>query len=119
MIITTMNDLPGYDIVLAGTTVETENPLSREVNARIRTGAFAPFGTSTEVGQRIAAQLPCTASVMRCNPDGTELELVAWGLRNAYGLGFLPDGRLLAVDQGAERHLLAQGSADLLLEADE
>ena len=39
---------------------------------------------------------------MRCNPDGRELELVAWGLRNAYGLGFLPDGRLLAVDQGAD-----------------
>jgi len=40
--------------------------------------------------------------VMRCNPDGSDLELVAWGLRNAYGLGFLPDGRLLAVDQGAD-----------------
>jgi glucose/arabinose dehydrogenase len=39
---------------------------------------------------------------MRCNPDGSELELVAWGLRNAYGLGFLPDGRLLATDQGAD-----------------
>jgi glucose/arabinose dehydrogenase len=39
---------------------------------------------------------------MRCNEDGSELELVAWGLRNAYGLGFLPDGRLLAVDQGAD-----------------
>jgi glucose/arabinose dehydrogenase len=50
----------------------------------------------------MAAQLPCTAAIMRCNPDGSELELVAWGLRNAYGLGFLPDGRLLAVDQGAD-----------------
>ena len=39
---------------------------------------------------------------MRCNPDGSDLELVAWGLRNAYGLGFLPDGRLLAIDQGAD-----------------
>jgi glucose/arabinose dehydrogenase len=39
---------------------------------------------------------------MRCNPDGSELELVAWGIRNAFGLGFLPDGRLLAVDQGAD-----------------
>ena len=39
---------------------------------------------------------------MRCNLDGSDLELVAWGLRNAYGLGFLPDGRLLAVDQGAD-----------------
>jgi glucose/arabinose dehydrogenase len=39
---------------------------------------------------------------MRCRPDGSKLSLVAWGLRNAYGLGFLPDGRLLATDQGAD-----------------
>jgi len=96
------HDLPGYDITLAGVSVETENPLSQERAARIRTGAFVPFGTTTEAGQRILAQLPCTAAVIRCNPDGTNLELVAWGLRNAFGLGFLPDGRLLAVDQGSD-----------------
>lgn len=95
-------DLPGYDIVLNGVNVETPNPLSEVENATTRTGAFAPFGKHTVRGQRVAAQLPCTASVMRCNPDGSELELVAWGLRNAYGLGFLPDGRLLATDQGAD-----------------
>jgi glucose/arabinose dehydrogenase len=39
---------------------------------------------------------------MRCRPDGSGLELVAWGLRNAYGLLFLPDGRLIATDQGAD-----------------
>jgi glucose/arabinose dehydrogenase len=39
---------------------------------------------------------------MRCRRDGSGLELVAWGVRNAYGLGFLPDGRLLATDQGAD-----------------
>jgi glucose/arabinose dehydrogenase len=95
-------DLPGYDIMLSGVNVETADPLSRDENARTQTGAFAPFGVRTGPGQRIAAQLPCTAAVMRCNQDGSELELVAWGLRNAYGLGFLPDGRLLAVDQGAD-----------------
>ena len=96
------HDLPGYAIVLSGVSVETQNPLSQAEGARTRTGAFAPFGTRTEAGEHIAAQLPCTAAVMRCNPDGTDLELVAWGLRNAFGLGFLPDGRLLAVDQGAD-----------------
>lgn len=95
-------DLPGYDIVLTGVNVETANPLSDARNVTTQTGAFAPFGQRTEVGQRIAAQLPCTAAVMRCNPDGSDLELVAWGLRNAYGLGFLADGRLLAIDQGAD-----------------
>ena len=96
------HDLPGYDLVLNGVNVETRDPLSSEPNARTHTGAFAPFGVRTEPGQHVAAQLPCTAAIMRCNVDGSDLELVAWGLRNAYGLGFLPDGRLLAVDQGAD-----------------
>jgi glucose/arabinose dehydrogenase len=95
-------DVPGYDIVLSGVNVETANPLSGEEGARAQTGAFASFGERTRRGQCISEQLPCTAAVMRCNPDGSELELVAWGLRNAFGLGFLPDGRLLAVDQGAD-----------------
>jgi glucose/arabinose dehydrogenase len=96
------HDLPGYDITLTGVDFETEDPLNDDPTARARTGAFAPFGTQTEAGQRVSAQLPCTAAVMRCDPDGSNLDLVAWGLRNAYGLGFLPDGRLLAADQGAD-----------------
>ncbi|AFZ69728.1 PQQ-dependent sugar dehydrogenase [Deinococcus peraridilitoris] len=94
-------DIPGYDVTLAGVNVETENPLEGN-GARATTGAFRPFGTSSHAGQRVPAGLPCTAAVMRCNPDGSELELVAWGVRNAYGLGFLPDGRLIATDQGAD-----------------
>jgi glucose/arabinose dehydrogenase len=96
------HDLPGYDITLTGVNIETDNPLTQEPGARTRTGAFVPFGSTTDSGQRIPAQLPCTSAVMRCNPDGSDLELVAWGIRNAFALGFLPDGRLLAVDQGAD-----------------
>jgi glucose/arabinose dehydrogenase len=96
------HDLPGYDIVVAGTNIETPNPLADTPGASASTGAFVPFGTRTGPPQHIGARLPCTAAVMRCDPDGSHLELVAWGLRNAYGLGFLPDGRLLAVDQGAD-----------------
>jgi glucose/arabinose dehydrogenase len=95
------HDIPGHDIVLNGVNVDTPDP--RDGAGRVvRTGAFAAFGTPTRRGQRVTAGLPCTAGVMRCRPDGGELELVAWGLRNAYGLGFLPDGRLLATDQGAD-----------------
>jgi glucose/arabinose dehydrogenase len=96
------HDIPGYEIGLAGINVETENPLDGRPGTRVRTGAFVPFGSVTRPGQRVRPQLPCTASIMRCNLDGSGLELVAWGLRNAYGLGFLPDGRLLATDQGAD-----------------
>jgi glucose/arabinose dehydrogenase len=77
-------DIPGYDIVLA------------------ESNAFAPFGAEPQPGRRIAGSVPCTAAVMRCDLDGSNLELVAWGLRNAYGMGFLRDGRLLATEQGAD-----------------
>jgi glucose/arabinose dehydrogenase len=115
------HDLPGFDIVLTGVNVETLDPLHRLMDSRTETGAFVPFGVRTEPQQHIPAQLPCTAAIMRCNPDGSELQLVAWGLRNAYGLGFLPDGRLLAVDQGADdRGSRPVGNApDLLFEVRE
>ena len=96
------HDIPGLNITLSGVNIETENPLSAEPDARVETGAFAQFGSRSEAGERIPGALPCTAAVMRCNPDGSDLELVAWGLRNAWGLGFLPDGRLVAIDQGAD-----------------
>jgi glucose/arabinose dehydrogenase len=96
------HDTPGFDITLAGVNVETPDPLRGEPGAQARTGAFVAFGTETRPGQRVAACLPCTASIMRCDLDGSHLELVAWGLRNAYGLGFMPGGELLAVDQGAD-----------------
>jgi glucose/arabinose dehydrogenase len=95
------HDIPGLDIVLAGANFETEDPASSS-GAKTLTGAFSPFGTTSRTGQEVKAQLPCTAAVMRCRLDGSDLELVAWGLRNAYGIGFLDDGRLLAIDQGAD-----------------
>jgi glucose/arabinose dehydrogenase len=115
------HDLPGYPVTLAGTNVTTPDPTSTNPEAQATTGGFSPFGTPTEPGQRVPAGLPATAAVMRCDLDGSNLELVAWGLRNAYGLGFLPDGRLLAVDQGADdRGSRAVGQApDLLFEVRE
>jgi glucose/arabinose dehydrogenase len=91
-------DIPGRDVILTGADSETTDP--RAEGSLVRTGAFQQFGTPTAAGQRIAASLPCTSAVMRCDPDGTKLELVAWGLRNPYDLTFLPDGRLLAIDLG-------------------
>ncbi|WP_219418647.1 PQQ-dependent sugar dehydrogenase [Pseudonocardia nigra] len=96
------HDVPGFDVTLAGVNVTTPGPTGGTPDGEAVTGAFVPFGTPTEPGQRVPAGLPATAAVMRCNLDGTGLELVAWGLRNAYGLGFLPDGRLLATDQGSD-----------------
>jgi glucose/arabinose dehydrogenase len=91
-------DLPGFDVTLAGEVFDTSDPFTP--GQRTSTAAFAPFGDTAPA--QIPAAMPCTAAVLRCRPDGSELSLVAWGLRNAYGLGFLPDGRLLATDQGPD-----------------
>jgi Glucose / Sorbosone dehydrogenase len=101
-------DIPGYDIKVRELPFATRDP-RRDGPATTETGPFAPFGTVHPEGFAIAGRVPCTSAVMCCNPDGSDLELVAWGLRNAYGLGFLPDGRLLATDQGAD----ARGSRPL------
>lgn len=95
------HDVPGMDVVLAGFNIETDDPRTPGAG-RVTTGAFRPFATPGPAGERVAAAVPCTAAIMRCDPDGAHLELVAWGLRNAFGLGFTPAGALLAVDQGTD-----------------
>ncbi|HEX6038790.1 hypothetical protein [Longimicrobium sp.] len=95
------HDVPGMDVVLTGVNVQTADPLEGP-EARAVTGAFVPFGTPTEAGQHVPAGVPATAAVLRCHPDGSGLEVFAWGIRNAFGLGFLSDGRLIATDQGSD-----------------
>ncbi|GAA4210834.1 hypothetical protein GCM10022252_79170 [Streptosporangium oxazolinicum] len=113
------HDLPGLEIELAGVEVETDDPFT--AGGRAVTGTFSQFGTVRPAGTRLPAALPCTSAVMRCDPDGGGLELVAWGLRNAFGLLFLPDGRLIATDQGVDdRGSRPVGDApDLLFEVRE
>lgn len=92
-------DIPGLDLEVSDATFETPDP--RTPGARATTGVFSPFGTA-DGQRRIPGRVPCTAAVMRCHVDGSGLELFAWGLRNPFGLLVLPDGRLLATDQGAD-----------------
>lgn len=96
-------DIPGYDIVLNDVRVETRDPFNvNDPDATIETGPFTQIGQQVEQGTLIRGEVPATAAIHRANPDGTDVEVVAWGVRNAFGLGFLPDGRLLAVDQGPD-----------------
>ena len=43
---------------------------------------------------------PQAVGLLRVRPDGSDLQVYAWGLRNPFGLRFHPDGRLIAIDQG-------------------
>jgi glucose/arabinose dehydrogenase len=117
-----VHDVPGQDVVLAGRNYDSQDVrVGGSLAARVSTGAFAPYGTATESGQTVKGDVKCSGSVLRCNPDGSGLELVAWGLRNPFGKAFAPDGRLFVVDHGIDerghRHIF--GDVDDLYEVRE
>jgi glucose/arabinose dehydrogenase len=89
-------DVPAHDITLVGRNVLGD---IREI---VETGAYVPFGTTTHPGQVIPGNVKCNGAILRCNLDGSNLEVVAWGLRNPYGLAFTEDGRLFATEHGMD-----------------
>ncbi|MDP9409033.1 MAG: PQQ-dependent sugar dehydrogenase [Actinomycetota bacterium] len=103
------HDRPGTDVLLTGRNYESPNVLGK-ITETVRTGAYVPFGTETTPGQVIKGDVKCSGTVLRCDPDGTGLELVAWGLPNPYGIAFAPDDRLFATEHGIDernaRHII-------------
>lgn len=94
------HDIPCKDIVLNGQNYSTANLLTEDKNDKTSTGAFVPFGTPTTAGQVIKGIVPCSGSILRIPVQGGQPELVAWGLRNPFGLSFAPDGRLFITENG-------------------
>jgi glucose/arabinose dehydrogenase len=94
------HDIPGQEIELAGQNFETKDVLAEGKGPRKSTGAFVPFGTATRPGERITGRVKCSGAVLRVRPEGSDLQLVAWGFRNPFGLAFSPDGKLYVTDNG-------------------
>lgn len=92
------HDTPCKDIVLNGHNYTTENVLTKVEGDEATTGAYVSFGEATHQGQVIQGQLPCNGAIMRVPLSGGELELVAWGLRNPYGLALSPAGDLFVTE---------------------
>lgn len=115
-----VHDVPAKDVVLAGRNYEDRDVL-RDLSRTVRTGAYVSFGTETTAGQVIAGDVKASGAVLRCTPDGSDLEVVAWGLRNPYGLAFAPDGRLFATEHGMDARSKRQilGDFDDLYEIEE
>lgn len=90
-----VHDIPARDITLTGQNFVTQNVLG---GGLATTGAFQPYGVWTRKGQVIPGQVPCTGAIMRVPLTGGDLEVVAWGLRNPYGLAFTRDGKLLVTE---------------------
>lgn len=96
-----VHETPCKDIILTGENFESDNPLTEE-NDRANTGAYKPFNTQSQPGEVIKGSSKCGGSIARFNPDGSGFELVAWGLRNPFGLEFDSSGQLWATNHGAD-----------------
>jgi glucose/arabinose dehydrogenase len=110
----TFHDIPARDVKLAGQNFVTRNPLTPDRTGDATTGAFVPFGTATQEGRVVKGEMPCNGAILRLRLDGATTtpaatpatgpasrptpELVAWGLRNPFGLAFAPDGRLFCAE---------------------
>lgn len=92
-----LHDVPCEDVVLVGDSFETPDPLT-DGDTTVRTGAFLPFGVAAEPQQVVRGSVPCSGAIMRVPVEGGELELVAWGFRNPFGLAFGPDDELYVTD---------------------
>lgn len=93
------HEIPCKDIKLAGVNYPSDNVLEGS-KEKVRTGAYLPFGTESKTGQIIPGSLPCTGAIMRIPLKGGNPELVAWGLRNPFGLSFDAQARLYITENG-------------------
>jgi len=94
------HDIPCKDLVLNGQNYTSANPLTDDPNDTATTGAYQSFGTATTPGQIIKGAVPCSGAVMRIPIEGGKPEVVAWGLRNPFGLALSPDGRIFFTENG-------------------
>jgi glucose/arabinose dehydrogenase len=96
------SDTPARDYVLNGQNFVSPNPLTDEKDAAV-TGAYKPFGIPSYDGEIIQGHLLANGVLYCCEPDGSQLTLVADGFRNPFGLKFSPfNGKLYLTDNGAD-----------------
>ena len=92
------HDTPCQQITLTGKNYTTDNVLTDDPKDKAVTGAYSPYGEASTKGQVIPGAIPCSGAVMRIPVNGGELQLVAWGFRNPYGLALANDGKLFLTE---------------------
>ncbi|MFL6482558.1 MAG: PQQ-dependent sugar dehydrogenase [Nitrososphaera sp.] len=99
-----LHDIPCTDITLTGQNFNSSNPLTpQNITDMATTGAFVPFNSTTTNGQAIKGDVKCSGSIISSNANGTDLRVVAWGLRNPYGVALTDDGKkLIVANNGAD-----------------
>lgn len=96
------HDYPGSNILLNGRNFKTQNPQTASTNDYTYTGAYSPFGVPSIPYEMTKGFIRASGSILRANLDGSNLELIAWGLRNPFRLKFDRFNRLFAANHGAD-----------------
>lgn len=98
----TAHEIPGEDVVLKGQNYWVPTKKMKTINKdSVLTGVYVPLGVVTEKGQVIEGKEICNGAFFSCNPDGTEIQRIAWGLRSSFGYRFSPDGKLITTMNSA------------------
>ena len=92
------HDVPCKDVELVGLNFRSPDVRHPGSKTEVQTGAFMPFGTASTAGQTVRGQTRCNGAIFRVSVKGGEPQLVAWGLRNPYGLAFDEQGQLYATE---------------------
>lgn len=96
-----LHDNPGSYIMLNGQNFASQN-IMVSGDELTYTGAFSPYGETNvpyEVRKGVAK---ASGSILRANSDGTNLEMVAWGLRYPSRIKFDENYRLFTTNIGYE-----------------
>ncbi|MFK2825974.1 PQQ-dependent sugar dehydrogenase [Bacillus sp. B190/17] len=96
------HDYPGLLIPLIGENFRTKNILSERPGEEAWTGAYSPFGVPSYRGEYVKGIVMASGSILRANRDGSQIELVAWGLRNPFRLKFDRHHRLFCANHGID-----------------
>lgn len=88
------HDIPCKDVTVKGINYFSSNSLTADPDDQALTGPYSAFNTQVEQNQVIKGSIPCTGAIMRVPLNGGDAELVAWGLRNPYGLALSADNEL-------------------------
>jgi glucose/arabinose dehydrogenase len=87
-------EVPCQDVTLVGNNYKVHNGFTSEKGDSMVVATYLPPGFRAQRGQVVEGQPKCNGAMYRANPDGTGLEVVAWGLRSNFGYDFTPSGRL-------------------------
>lgn len=96
------HDYAGSNVILNGCNFVTENIFTAAKDFAY-TGAYSPFGKpNLKPDEILRRTVKASGSILRANLDGSELELIAWGLRNPFRIKFDSFNRLFAANHGAD-----------------